>query len=126
MDTTMCLDARVPTAALLDAWSSHQWTEGLQVETLPPLQPIEVRTRNTIYRIVVIEGQSGDVLILGGRFFPTQRRARLNGCTLGGCCLKQRGLYCGFNLELQIGREVILTTPVQSIALLDPADVRVH
>jgi hypothetical protein len=126
----MALEPHLPAAALLDAWATHEWTDGLQVETLAPLQPIEVRTRNTVYHIVVLEGRSGDVLILGGRFFPTFSRARLNGSTLGGCCLKQRGLYRGFSIEIQIGREVIVTTAVRSIALLDagcaPADHQVH
>ena len=61
----------------------------------------------------------GDVLITGGRFFPTPTRARLNGCSLGGSCLKWRGLYCGFRVELQLDGETIITTRVKSISVLN-------
>jgi hypothetical protein len=39
----------------------------------------------------------------------------VNGCTLGGSCLKWRGVYPGFLMELQVGSEVIVTTRVRSV-----------
>lgn len=114
----------VPRDALLDAWTAYAWTDGVQVEQLPPLQGVQVRTRNTIYDITVIDGVSGEVLITGGRFFPVPTRARLNGCTLGGSCLKWRGLYTGLRMEIQMGRESVVTTRIRAVALQSaPADV---
>ena len=105
------VDAR----GVLDAWSTQDWSDGLQIDTLPALCALVVQTRNTDYRVTVIDGRRGDVLVSGGRFFPTPTRARLNGATLGGSLLKWRGVYCGFRLEFQLGAQTIVTTRVQSV-----------
>ncbi len=95
MDTSRHTVAVPEKAVPLDAWSKHPWTDGVQVDELPPLEAVEVQTRNTRYQIVVVDGRNGEVLVTGGRFFPVATRARVNGCTLGGSCLKWRGVYPG-------------------------------
>jgi hypothetical protein len=99
----------------LDAWARHAWTDGVQVDALEALEVLEVQTRNTRYAITIVDPASGEVLVTGGRFFPVATRARVNGCTLGGSCLKWRGIYAGFLMELQVGAEVVVTTRVQSV-----------
>jgi hypothetical protein len=106
-----------PTAASLDAWAGHEWSEGLQLDRLRELDELSVRTRNNLYRIVAIAPVRGEVMVQGGRFFPEFTRARLAGCSLGGAFLKQRGIYVGFRMEIQVGLETIITSDVQSIAL---------
>lgn len=110
--------ARVPVRALLDTWTSMPWEDGLQVEHLCDLEAVEVRTRNTLYRITIVSAQNGDVLVIGGRFFPTSTRARLNGCTMGGSLLKLRGVYPGFRLEFQIDRQVIVTSEIVGVEVV--------
>ena len=107
-----------PTAALLDAWAGHEWNDGLQLDRLCELDELSVRTRNNVYRIVAIVPQRGEVMVQGGRFFPEPTLARLAGCSLGGAFLKQRGIYVGFRMEIQIGLETITTSDVQSIAIV--------
>jgi len=115
-------------AVTLDAWSRHDWSDGLQIDRLAPLETIEARTRNSVYELVILDGRNGDVLVTGGQFFPTSTRVRLNGCTAGGSCLKWRGVYCGFRLEFQVGTEVVVTTRVQSVARIErsPSSSHVH
>ena len=114
-------------AVTLDAWSHHDWADGLQIDRLPAFETIEARTRNSVYELVVLDGRNGDVLVTGGQYFPTATRVRLNGCTAGGSCLKWRGVYCGFRLEFQVGPEVVVTTRVQSISVVNRAErPRVH
>ena len=36
-------------------------------------------------------------------------RARLLGASLGGSFLKQRGIYVGFRMEIQVGLDTIIT-----------------
>lgn len=105
------VDAR----GVLDAWSTQDWRDGVQLDTLPALRALHIQTRNTNYRVIVIDGRRGDVLVAGGRFFPTPTRARLNGATLGGSLLKWRGVYCGFRLEFQLGSQTIVTTRVKCV-----------
>jgi hypothetical protein len=124
-------DAREPDtrpAVTLESWSRHDWSDGLQIDRLAPLETIEARTRNSTYELVILDGRNGDVLVTGGQFFRTSTRVRLNGCTAGGSCLKWRGIYCGFRLEFQVGTEVVVTTRVQSVARIEksPAPAQVH
>jgi len=84
--------------ALLDTWSSHSWTEGIQLETIEDMEKLVVRTENSVYEMTVICGRTGDILVRGGRFFPEFTEARVAGSSLGGSFLKLRGIYVGFNL----------------------------
>jgi hypothetical protein len=104
--------------ASLDGWTEHDWTDGLQLDRLWELDELSVRTRNNVYRIVAIVPLRGEVIVQGGRFFPEPTRARLAGCSLGGAFLKQRGIYVGFRMEIQLGLETIITSDVQSIEIV--------
>jgi hypothetical protein len=103
--------------ALLDTWSSHSWTEGLQLEALQDMEKLTVRTENSTYEITVISGRSGEILIRGGRFFPEFTAARLAGSSLGGSFLKLRGIYVGFSLEVHFEQRMIITSRVRNISL---------
>jgi hypothetical protein len=103
--------------ALLDTWSSHSWTEGLQLEALQDMEKLTVRTENSTYDITVISGRSGEILIRGGRFFPEFTPARLAGSSLGGSFLKLRGIYVGFSLEVHFEQRMIITSRVRNISL---------
>jgi hypothetical protein len=105
----------VPGSALLEAWSSHDWSEGVQVDRLRDLDILHVRTRNTLYEITIICAQTGEAVITGGRFFTERTRAVVLGCSLGGAFLKLRGVYRGFSLELYARGMRIVTSPVHSI-----------
>jgi hypothetical protein len=113
MDTTVSCSA----GALLDTWSSHSWTEGVQLETMQDMESLSVRTENSIYEITVICGRSGDILVRGGRFFPEFTAARLAGSSLGGSFLKLRGIYLGFNLEIHFDKRLIITSRVRQISV---------
>ena len=104
-----------PVGADLDAWSRHAWTEGVQIDTLPDLETLSVRTRNSTYEITVLCPRTGEVLVRGGQFFPEYTPACLAGSSLGGSFLKQHGIYVGFSMELQHDQQTILTTRVRSI-----------
>src|SRR5437870_9048838 len=103
--------------ALLDTWSSHNWTEGVQLETIQDMKSLAVHTQNSIYEITVICGRTGDILIRGGHFFPEFTAARLAGSSLGGSFLKLRGVYIGFNLEIHFDQRMIITSRVRKISI---------
>ena len=96
-------------------WAQHDWGDGVQLETLAPLERFEVRTRNSLYEITVLSPMTGDVLVRGGRFFPETTRATLAGCSLGGSFLKVHAIHPGFSMELLRDGQPIITTWVQSI-----------
>lgn len=106
-----------PGGGILDRWSSRNWDNGLQIESLDELDSFAVRTRNSIYEITVLSRLTGEVMVRGGRFFPERTVTRLAGSSLGGSFLKMGGVYPGFSLEFQDGARRIITSPVQSVAL---------
>lgn len=108
---------RCSASALLDTWSSHDWTEGVQLESLPDMETLSLRTENSTYEITVISGRTGDILIRGGRFFPEFTPARLAGSSLGGSFLKLRGIYVGFNLEVHFDKRLIITSRVRKVTV---------
>lgn len=116
-DTATQVAARLPRAAQLDAWSHADWSKGWALADLPPLQVLDVRTRNSWYEIVVVAGATGDVLVRGGRFFPERRSAHLAGSSMGGCFLKLRSIHIGFCLELHAEGQVIVTSPVEQLGM---------
>ena len=113
MDSQVTCSAR----ALLDTWSSHAWTEGVQLERMQDMETLAVGTENSLYEITVISGQAGDILIRGGKFFPEFTPAKLAGSSLGGSFLKLRGIYVGFNLEIHFDQRVIVTSRVRRISV---------
>ena len=112
----------VPKAAMLDFWARDAWDNGIQIECLEDMQKIAVQTANNAYEIVVISGHEGEVLVRGGKFFPELASANLAGATMGGSFCKMRGIYVGFCMEFSANRQRIITSPVETIAVLAPED----
>jgi hypothetical protein len=110
-------ETAVPAVAVLDNWAHAEWTDGCQIDELPALQVLTVFTMNHLYELIVIHSHEGRVRVRGGQFFPDWREAQLAGCSLGGSFLKLRGVYAGFCMELYVGGEVIITSPVQKLTL---------
>ena len=100
----------------LQRWAEHDWSGAVQLETMAGLERLAVRTRNSTYEITVLSPRTGEVLVQGGRFFPTTTRARLAGASAGGSFLKVRAICPGFLMELAYEGRTILTTRVQSVA----------
>ena len=105
----------VPSEAILDNWSLHPWTNGVQVDHMQDMERLEVRTRNSLYEITIIDGLSGEILLRGGSFFPELTPANLQGATLGGSICKLRGIYEGFLMEINVNGQRLVTTRVESV-----------
>jgi hypothetical protein len=90
---------------------------GLSIRSLPLGTTLIVQTRNTRYRVILLEGQRDAVLVLGGRWFPSAAEARLQGASLGGAFLKVAHIVVGLCLELVVRRERIVTSPVRSVTV---------
>jgi hypothetical protein len=88
--------------------------DGVSVEALEPGTTLEVTTKNTRYRLTIIDAD-GSALITGGSLFPNPTEVRVEGATAGGAALKIGWIGVGLRLELSIGGRVIVTSPVQSV-----------
>lgn len=117
--TTHCI-----AAAQLDFWTRRNWDDGVQVDQLRQLDRLQVRTRNSVYDIII--SGSGDVMIRGGRFFPEYTRAVILGSSLGGAFLKLGGIYRGFSMEIVFDGTRIVTSPVETVGAGTPDPPTVH
>lgn len=97
--------------------------DGVAIQSLPAGTALTVVTRNTEYRLLVIEGEQL-TSIRGGRLFPDWTAAHLLGSTAGGSALKIGWLAVGLQIELKVCGRVFLTSPVASIAIDDTAGER--
>jgi hypothetical protein len=111
-------------AAQLDFWTHRKWDDGIQVDQLRALDKLEVHTRNSVYEIII--GDSGDVLVKGGKFFPEFTRAVLLGSSLGGAFLKLGGIYRGFSMEIMFEGTRIVTSPVDAVLSAPTGPPTVH
>ena len=108
-----------PSMALLSNWSDRDWNDadGLQMEAREDLDRILVRTRNSVYELIVQCGSRGEVLVRGGAFFPVFTKVHLAGSSFGGSFLKRLGIYVGFRMELFHDGQTIVTSPVKTISV---------
>ena len=79
---------RLIAASILDTWLMHDWRNGVQLSSLDAFTEIRVQTRNSVYEITLIDGDTGEVLIRGGQLFPERTAVRLAGSTRRGSFLK--------------------------------------
>lgn len=91
-------------------------SEGIAIALLAPGTTLVVQTRNSLYRLVVLNGRHA-VLAQGGTLLPEARAAQLQGASAGGCLVKAGWIGVGLRLELQVGSDRILTSSVRSIAI---------
>ena len=117
-----------PAESVLSTWSERDWQQqdGVQLDSLLPMQRLVLRTYQHAYEIFVRCGATGEVLVRGGRLFQDFTAAKLTGSSLGGGFLKQYGIYVGLRVEFNVDGETLLTAPVFSITTssTEPRDIR--
>jgi hypothetical protein len=114
-----------PSASILSTWSERDWrrADGLQLDTLEPMQRVVIRTFQHAYEIFIRNGSTGEVFVRGGRFFQEFTEAKITGSSLGGGFLKQYGIYVGLRVEFNVDGETLVTAPIFGISICDRSDV---
>lgn len=93
--------------------------DGIYLASLAAIDQLEIRTRNSTYKVTMLG--DGRVLVLGGAFFPVWTEAHLAGSTLGGSFLKVGWVGCGFCMEFLHEGQRIVTTRAREIRKIEPA-----
>jgi hypothetical protein len=104
-------------------------SDGVAIESLDAGTTIQLRTKHSRYRLVLLDPRTGRAVVCGGAVFPEPCEIRIEGATAGGSALKMGWIGVGLRLELAIGRRKISTSRVCSItidALPSPAPVTSH
>ena len=111
--------ADVFVALPLDSCAARPSDDAIQLDSCRRFEEIVVRTRYSVYELVVLSGDNGDVLVRGGRAFPEFRPARLAGSTSGGRALKVGSIDVGLHMELHADGESFVTSTIQAISRID-------
>jgi len=121
-DTTTRIEPDSPAASVtLEGFADAVTTAGgLEVRGLAPLDSLELWTRNSCYRITVLDPQRCRVLIEGGAFFPVLAEATIGGASCGGSMLKLGWIIQGFCLEVFYPGGRIVTTSVRRVRVVQP------
>ena len=105
----------IPRHCSLDGFAQISGSlDGVSLRALRPQDTIHASTRNSEYRIVLVDPEQGRVTVQGGRFFAEPVSAVISGSTLGGCMLKLGWLGLGLRIEICAHGQRIVTSPVQS------------
>lgn len=100
----------------------HGSVTGVDIRRLPPGAEVVVETRNSRYRLVMLEENASSALIQGGPYFHEETVVRIEGSALRGSLLKSGWIGVGLFMEVSAGRQRIVTSRVTSI-VVDPDPV---
>ena len=85
-----------------------------QLRALAPGELVTVHTRNSTYRLIILDRTGQNILIQGGRHFPCSTEA----CLLDGSSVLQLlvgGAAVACNLEFVAGDKCFITSPIVEI-----------
>ena len=97
---------------------------GVHLAELLPMTVLLIRTRNSEYRVVVMEGST--VCVQGGAFFAEPMCAQVTAASIGSSCRKFGWIAVGLRMELDVAGIRVLTSPVLAITRQRPAISVVH
>lgn len=99
----------------------HSSSEAIRLDKCSVLDLIVVTTRSSVYELIVLRGDTGDVQVRGGDQFPGFRPVRFMGSTIGGGSLKPRTIEIGWRMEFRVDTSMVVTTSaVQALSVLRP------
>jgi hypothetical protein len=112
----------VPSFGFLDAVPAVRHPVALPL--LLPGTMVTVRTRNTLYRLTVVDGPARQVSICGGRLFHRNTDVQLLGALDGEEGVKAGWIVEGLQLQLMTSAGPVITSVVESVDVdVDPASL---
>ena len=127
-EKTTRIESATPAASVtLDGFAEAVATAGgLEVRGLAKVDTLEIWTRNSRYRVTVMDPQRCRVLIEGGAFFPDPTSANVDGASAGWGVLKLGWIAIGLAMEIRAGGRRVVTSPVRPITSERSAVAGVH
>ena len=87
----------------------------LDLLLLPAGTQLSVNTRNSRYRLLLLDETGCHALVQGGRYFCEETDARIEGATCDGSSLRVGWICLGLGLELSVHGKRIVTSSVRAI-----------
>jgi hypothetical protein len=95
-------------------------SDGIDFRALGVGAIVNVFTKYSHYRLVVLNPQRNGALVTGGRLFADSTEVRIEGATAGGSAIRPGWIGIGLRLEMSIGSNRVTTSIVQSITVDPP------
>jgi hypothetical protein len=86
----------------------------IHIDSCPGWDTIIVNTCSSVYELIVLRGDEGDVLVRGGSLFTEFRRVLFLGATADGRTLQPRTIEIGSHMQFLDGDRLVTTSRVQS------------
>ena len=99
--------------------------EGVEFLSLHAGTKVNVFTRYSCYRLVVLDPDERLARVEGGRMFEESTEVRIEGATAGGSAIKSGWIGIGLRLEMSTDSKRVTTSVVQSITIDPPPPSRV-
>jgi hypothetical protein len=110
----------VPSFGFLDAVPEAR--HPVAVPLLLPGTMINVHTRNTLYRLTVMDGPARQISVRGGRLFPDDTEVELLGALDGDEGVKAGWIVEGLQLQLMTSGGPVITSVVEAVEVdVNPA-----
>ena len=77
---------------------------------------IVVKTRASLYELIVLRGDAGNVLVRGGSHFTEFRRVLFVGSIADDGSLHPRTIDIGLHMQFSCGNRLVITSGVQSLS----------
>jgi hypothetical protein len=88
----------------------------IYVDSCLAQETIVITTRSSVYQLVVLRGDEGDVLARGGRHFTEVTRVRFLGSIADDGSLEPHTIGIGLRMTFVFGEQFVVTSPVQSLS----------
>lgn len=99
-------------------------SNGVDLTDLMPSTKLLVRTAHSLYQLVI--GEDAALYVEGGMFFPGSTPANFVGARFGSHSLKVGWVVVGLPMEIVVGNQHIVTSPVHGIIGEPPGTPIVH
>ena len=93
---------------------------GVDFHSLDVGTVVNVHTKYSCYRLVVLDPEKKRARVTGGQLFPESTEVRVEGATAGGTAIKPAWIGIGLRLEMSNLSNRITTSVVQSVTLVPP------
>ena len=88
----------------------------IHIDSCAELETIVVKTRSSVYELVVLRGDSGDVLVRGGRHFKEFRRVLFLGSIADDGSFQPRTIDVGLRMRFMCADGLFITSAVESLS----------
>ena len=88
----------------------------IHIDSCAAQDTIVITTRSSIYELVVLHGDRGDVLVRGGRHLTAVTRGLFLGSITDDGSLEPQIIAIGLRMRFVCGGRFLITSPVQSLS----------